>query len=774
MNDLDLISRQLQRETQSHEEARIRLQTRTRDAHDRSYASSTVYGRKAVKALLDPVAACIKRKYGALSSGKAGLDAVEVVAHLKGADPHSMALITMKVVLDVLGKEPEPGLQELTTKIGAAIQLELRMIYYAQQEPELYKKTEFFFHKSAGTQQKATVFKRAFNKQEIEWDRWSPTINHKVGAWLIVCLAETTGWLERRTIYKGKRRHRVMTYTREFLEQRDTIIAAAESLAFCQWPMLCPPVDWANDQSGGYLTESVRQSNPLIRKNGKVAPTKQGDIPIAMLNNLQQQAYKVNGLVFAIAEHFYEKNISVGKFKCEAPMPIPENILADDAPEDEVNAYKRARTEAENYNSMLPQKNWRTTEVLYVARKYADEERFWNPASFDYRGRVYFQNSALNPQGTDFDKSLLLFADEGPVNEYWLAFHVATTYGLDKETMAARVEWTRANLSLIKRIADDPLQNHEWREADEPWCFLAACLEYSACCITCTKPTSGLPIGIDATCSGLQHLCAMTRDEAGALVNVTPTDKPADGYRTVAEKAKEYLPEKYHEWLNRRITKRSVMCTPYGVTQNSARNYIRLALREEKREFESTDLTTITNAIFRVAIPKIFPGAIEVMKWLQGSALEIMDRGEEIIEWTTPSGFVVTQDLRHSNTVRVETRLMGGARVKSIIGDGYAGPDRAHHRSALAPNVVHSADAALLHLTFAYWDKPFTVIHDCVLGRSCDMDQMASDIRMHFAEMYKSDVLEDWAHEVGVQVPDGLIKNTLDIDSVNDSLYFFC
>ena len=55
--------------------------------------------------------------------------------------------------------------------------------------------------------------------------------------------------------------------------------------------------------------------------------------------------------------------------------------------------------------------------------------QFWMPASFDYRGRVYFQNTALNPQGTDFDKALLYFAEEGPVNEYWLAFHVATTYG---------------------------------------------------------------------------------------------------------------------------------------------------------------------------------------------------------------------------------------------------------------------------------------------------------------------------------------------------------
>ena len=53
------------------------------------------------------------------------------------------------------------------------------------------------------------------------------------------------------------------------------------------------------------------------------------------------------------------------------------------------------------------------------------------------------------------------------------------------------------------------------------------------------------------------------------------------------------------------------------------------------------------------------------------------------------------------------------------------------------------------------------------------MDQMGSDIRLHFAEMYKADVMQDWADQVGVELPDDLIKNTLDIDSVNQSLYFF-
>ena len=53
------------------------------------------------------------------------------------------------------------------------------------------------------------------------------------------------------------------------------------------------------------------------------------------------------------------------------------------------------------------------------------------------------------------------------------------------------------------------------------------------------------------------------------------------------------------------------------------------------------------------------------------------------------------------------------------------------------------------------------------------MDELGADIRTHFAEMYKAPVMQDWADQVGVVLPDDLIKNTLDIDTVNQSEYFF-
>ena len=80
-----------------------------------------------------------------------------------------------------------------------------------------------------------------------------------------------------------------------------------------------------------------------------------------------------------------------------------------------------------------------------------------------------------------------------------------------------------------------------------------------------TKWTSGLPVGIDATQSGIQHLSAMTLDGNGVKpVNLTPGEKPMDGYKTVAEYAAKLLDKPQDSWMNRKVSKRTCMTVPYG------------------------------------------------------------------------------------------------------------------------------------------------------------------------------------------------------------------
>ena len=776
MNDTALIARQLQREIEQGEEARRRLTNATQQAHENAYGSSTIYGQKLLKTNVGLVAERLKERLKVIGRGRGAVDADTVYKHLQATDLDIIAVLTMKVALDVLGKEKHPKWVEVATKVGQALEMELRLAWYRKQDPELYKQVTQRFHKSTGTRQKTTVFKLRFNQAGLEWKSWGRGTCFKVGSWCLEGLATATGWIYRDVKQDGRKKKEVVRYTQDFLGLRDSIMERALELAYCLWPMVCPPVPWSNEERGGFLTEEIRQTGPMVRGSGFEGPCKQGALPIQFLNNLQEQKYRINSPVLEVANWAYKNMLTVGKFVRYEALPVPEKPR-ENPTEEELRAYKKERRRREDWNAQIHQKNYRTTDVMFVANLYKDEPVFWIPWSFCYRGRVYPLLTSLNPQGTDVDKSFLYFVDEGPVSEYWLYWHAATTGGQDKASNADRVKWSMDRLDYIKAIATDPYSNRQWMDVDEPWSHLAACMEVYACCIAKTKHTSGLPIGIDATCSGLQHLSAATLDlEAGTLVNLTPGDKPADGYKAVAEEAIKHLAEDPDliPFIDRKTVKRVCMTYFYSLSRDKARDYLKQALMEKDPELvkEKGRLGRLVKAVYEKAVPTVFSGPVGFMDFVQESVAGLLEKAEHIT-WTTPSGFNVRQDVRHSLTERIKTKVMGEV-VKTVVGNGWGKPNQPKHVSSISPNVIHSWDSSLLHLAFAYWDKPHTVIHDCVLGRSCDMDEMNQVIRREFVEMYKGDPLADLAAQWGVEVPDGLMKDTLDIELVNESQYFFC
>tara|TARA_Y200000002_G_scaffold383224_1_gene404198 strand:- start:17375 stop:19714 length:2340 start_codon:yes stop_codon:yes gene_type:complete len=774
---VDPYSRQLHLETvEQKEEALARLNSRTTRAEQRSYASSAVWGKHALNGHLSACANVVAERLAQIGNGRAGKHYAAVRSCVGECEPEVLALLAMKTCLDVLGKESRPTYIVLCTRVGHSVQSELRLRFYQKEDPKLFHNIEGRFHASTGSRQKLTVFRKGFNDKGIPWDTWSTTTLHEVGAWLIECIQRARGWFSTQTAQESKRRRAtIVRFSDEFLDLKDQIMERARELASCLWPMVHEPVDWTNESIGGYLT-GVERGYRLVR-GGCTLP--QGELPLEMVNRLQKTAYKLDRRVYEVQEHCFRNMISIGKFKRQERKEI-SNPLTESSSEEEIRAYKRQRRELEDRNAQLERENVRTTEVMYIAKRFIDEPRIWLCANYDYRGRIYFVQPTLTPQGCDPEKALYYFADEGPINRFWVAFHVATCYGcgLDKATLSERIEWTESHPDLITQIATDPIGNMDlWANADEPWCFLQSCFEWYECCLACTKPTSGLMCGVDATASGLQHLSSATLDQtAASLVNVCKTDKPVDAYAIIAEKAKAHVRPEVRDWLNRKITKRPTMCLPYGITRHTARGHIRDALLEQGRDLsEKGLLTEITTAIYEHAIPGVFTGPIKVMHWIKQVVRQKMNKpGAEHLQWVTPAGFIVRQDLRKPITRRVNTHLMGVGRITASV---YLGPgevDVNHHCSASSPNLVHSWDSALLMFTFSCWGKPWTSIHDCVMARSCDMDALSREIRLHHAEMYKGEPLKEWAEQIGVEVPDDLMVGDLDVDEVNDSPYFFC
>jgi DNA-directed RNA polymerase len=778
MATTEQLARQLQRELDARSEAIKRLRERTRTAEERCYASSTVYGSAFINKGLELITEEIRSKLHRATQGWVS-EKAQAAVPIKDCDPGVLALITAKGVLDILGLRRIEKLtyQAATTHIGNLVYHQIMLDQFCNKNPELFNKTRIHIHDHKGYSYKVQRYRAVMRRNDIEPLKWPTSVRHLVGGWLLNRLAESTGWVTTRTVFRAPADSPTyLTYHPAFLEAKEALLAQAEAFAGCMWPMLCEPNDWTEGFKGGYLTNDLRKLTKLIRTRiPRRCSLLQDSKALVMLNLLQKVPYRINDRILELANFCMEHRITVGKFRADEPTPPPPKPEPwETASEEDKTSYRKMRTEIEDQNSFLAQRNYRTTEALYVANKYKGDT-FWIPWSFDFRGRVYPIPSSLSPQGTDFDKSLVYFEEEGGVNEWWLAFQVATTYGLDKAPMEERIEWVNKNHEFLIRIASDPEGTiSEWSKVEEPWCFIASVLEYYQCVITKTKKTSGLPVSVDATCSGLQHLSALALDRTAAeMVNVVPTDKPSDGYRIVAEKAKEILPEHLRDHITRKVTKRTVMTTPYGVTLNSARDYIRQELKGI--ELEKGELQVIVKAIYQYAVRQVFDGPCRSMEFIQKIAGERIKNGATSIEWKTPSGFPVHQEYRRNETERINTKLLG-QRVQTWLLKEWEERqiDLSKAKTAASPNLIHSLDAALLHLVFAEWDAPFTVIHDCVLGRSCDMDAMGAAIRDKFVEIYSQPVLKDWATQLGVDFDESVMLNTLDINDVQESAYFFC
>ena len=770
-----------------------------RKTEEREYASSNIIGVASISAAQEAMGQAIMERFAYLKQRHVG-KALKLVNQylIQFNDPEQaqcLANIALKRTFDtVFSRKRKDGnkypntLTQVLLNIGQAVETECQMRWYESQSPDLYRKIkDRYWLSTTGTKQKASVMSLLMNREKFKWRTWSTDERIRVGDFLLTILTEVTGWFDKETTYHGNPKLDIVVPSELYLKHQGRLLQEAELFAPLAYPMLIEPNDWTNERPGGYLLNEVQRGHELVRRGKRTIL--QPEIPLNFLNRLQKVAYRINPFVYEVAKTLEERGHKLESFKplsFASNWHIPNKPLDIETNEEARKKYKKERTEAENAKKKYERSmHVKTTATLDVATKFKDKDEFFLPWSFDYRGRAYPIPSYLTPHDTDFGKSLLRAAHESFMTheaEDWLAFQVATTYGLDKKSMADRLEWTRNNFTLISAVANDPIGNLSiWENADEPWQFLAACDEYYHCVINCSRHTTGLFVAVDATCSGLQILAGLARDKGtAALVNVLPSDKPQDAYRSVLE-AMEDIPPRLSEWMDRGVTKRSVMTIPYNATMQSSRDYIRDALHDNMPKDASGRLlvdkvsakeATILAQSLRNALNKIAPGCLAVRDWIGKEMAACIKRGNEVVEWVTPSGFHVHQRRDHFKTKRINLAVYGGVKLNII--DEELGPNPRKHKSSGAPNVIHSLDSALLHLTFQRFDVPFTVIHDSVLCRATDMSCLNSLVRETYMNMFaEHDYLTDFAQQIGAETEPPIIGD-LEPSSVIESTYFFC
>ena len=773
------IERQIQLEREAVAGGLKKLHKTTGDLEKKDYASAAIYGVVCIDRLLpDVVAYCESTKHRIIR-GHTGAAFAEVHKYLNELESLAIAAIALKITFDRVFslKDKSNICQNVLTSIGQALEQECQMRHYQREAPGLLHVIKRnTLHSSSGTQQRLSSTRHEMNKRGIKpWKRWSLDVRFKLGGWILDAICEKSGWFERLKVRKGKKTFEYLVPTAAFCDVKDEVMKSAELFSPLAWPMLIPPKDWKHDEPGGYLLNEVMNGHDLVRRGD---PTLiQGDIPFDFLNKIQKVAYRVNPFTVGVAKWCEEKGIAVGKFNPIEDFEDPPKPVNIDEDQEAKNRYKREAKEVHNKRSQAVKKSCRTRMTMNTVARFENEEKFYIPWSFDYRGRAYPIPAFLTPQDTDFGKSLLMFADGSymtPEAEEWLAFQVATTYGLDKAKISERLDWVENNKHLITCVASDPTKHiHEWENVSEPWQFLAACEEYYHCVLECDRQETSLPVATDATCSGLQILAGLARDRSTAkLVNVLPSDRPQDAYKVVANTATPYCPKSIQPYMDRKTVKRVVMTVPYNAKPFSNRGYIKDALKEKGVEIDKDDLTKTVIAV-RNAMDEVVPGPMAVMSWIESEVAKAIDRGKTELSWTTPSGFVVNQKLMKKQIETVKLQLLGRCEIQVAVDDSDK-VDKQHHKNATAPNLIHSLDASLLHVSALRFDAPIALIHDSVLCRATDMSSLSAIVRETYMHLFaEHDYLRDFADQIEAETEPPIIGD-LQPESVIESTYFFC
>jgi len=442
----------------------------------------------------------------------------------------------------------------------------------------------------------------------------------------------------------------------------------------------------------------------------------------------------------------------------DEPVEFEGSLILPDPPEAPIMAHARAVSAIQ----AVPLKI--NPAMVPLVRKFAGDEyrrdvvvaeaigeqTFWNRVRCDRRGRL-IQMCDFNYTRDDPVRSLFMFAEGKGIGRDidWLEIAIANAYGI-KGTWDDRNKWVADNHELIKAVAIDP--GLVWRgelKAKEPFQFAAACIEYVAADTHGPTYETHLPVWLDASSNGLQHIAIMMRDrKLAAMVNLKTgagDDIPIQNvYEIVARHAQQdlYADEPSRTWLRhadhlRDLLKRPIMTLPYGVTKPGMLNQIKETCEELEIVVPFSALLQLRDHIWK-AIEEKLPGAMKAREFIQGIAQHCLDRGT-FLQWAI-SGFPVINSYRRSRAPRVRLPFLGQS---VTIADGYLDkPRRQKTIDSAVANLVHSHDAA--HL--ARWTnaaveegiKNIMTIHDCAGAMAPDVRRFGQIRRWELVKMYLS------------------------------------
>lgn len=772
--------------------------------------------------------AIVKRYHQRLSEGFAYalLDAhagqkseAGLVVTLRGLSPDLLALCSIQTILHSIATRSD--LMGTLTALGEAIGSECWAAKLTTDETgtaERIARAVRLRHTSVD--RRLTAMAKKVDKAILEGKinktfksrRWCPEALVVAGGWLwnVVSTALPEVFL-RETVQQGVNKFVSLTLSEGSWGIVDQALDLAMTSRPVYWPSATPPKPWTFWNDGGSwderVTASVLRSYHKDTQGAVKHAIKSGQMQPALdaVNALQSVAFKINTRVLEVLEQCSELGLKVKGITPENLKRTPKpNAFAWEAMEKaQQGRFHAKNAEVDKRNSAHMSDRLLFADDMKTAYAMLEHRRFYTPLNCDWRGRVYGL-SHFNFQREDRVRALFLFSDGEEIGEEgieWLKVHTANCgdFGkISKRPLMERREWCNDNIQLITSVASDPLVHTSWMNADKPFLFLAACFELSAALAQGSSYITQLPISFDGSCSGLQHLCAMTRASEGSMVNLTSSPTPQDVYQTISDDTfaaiasdEEHvdLAKLFLEWDGdrRNGVKRNVMTYAYSSKKFGMASQQQVDLMQplagevldgklEEHPFEgyqhgpydkhgnqqpSKAARFLAHHVYEAILKRIHKPA-EAMEFLQKIAKALAHEGKPV-RWTTPVGIPWINRYHDPDVRRVALFLNDGSlkvRTEVTVKIGSKKDiDKAKAANGVAPNFVHALDASHLLLvanaSVRAGISSIATVHDsfgCLASQATRFNKI---IREQFALMYEQhDVLAEILERAHADITD--------------------
>lgn len=329
-----------------------------------------------------------------------------------------------------------------------------------------------------------------------------------------------------------------------------TLRTMTSSISPVKIPMLIPPVDYVHNSEGealklgGYLgndkfyTEGIFIDKAGYKNKTIVKHPHTGSLDC--VNGLSKVAFKINLQVLEF-------------LNCEG---INKNLLIAHDDPDLIKLINNKPKNRDKLNKLKSKFSKYILEVnlMSIAHVFKDET-FYMPIRMDQRTRLYAVTDYLNYQGSNLAKSLLLFNEAGSLRK---SDHKAITYlkaygaicfgnGIEKLSLKGREKWVDDHSEEILNFRNNDILS----KAEDKYTFISFCFFFEKLnkflSNDCEyKPFyTNLPIQLDATCNGYQHLALLSKDpKALAKLNLTKASidtPPKDLYQILVLEIREFI-----------------------------------------------------------------------------------------------------------------------------------------------------------------------------------------------------------------------------------------